>query len=117
MVALVAIGIISAYVFPVMAATDIRGIHRQIVAALLIGLGSLHWTIVATAAVVAVVWLLSTCALPILVLFGVGIPAAAIGAVTRTVFGTLTAEETPTSPPTPRETSPALLHLARGRSQ
>jgi len=115
-VALVVIGIIAAYVFPVMAATDIRGIHRQIVAALLLGLGSLHWTIIATTAVVAVVWMLATFALPILVLFGIGIPAAAIGAVTRIVFGRL-AEEAPTSPPTPRETSPARLHLARGRSQ
>lgn len=116
-VALVAIGIIAAYVFPVMAATDIRGLHRQIVAALLIGLGSLHWTIVATAAVAAVVWLLASFALPILVLFGIGIPAAAIGGVTRSIFGRLAAEETPTSPTTPRETSPARLHLARGRSQ
>jgi uncharacterized membrane protein YesL len=116
-VALVVIGIIAAYVFPVMAATDIRGLHRQIVAALLIGLGSLHWTIVATAAVAAVVWLLASFALPILVLFGIGIPAAAIGGVTRSIFGRLAAEETPTSPTTPRETSPARLHLARGRSQ
>ncbi|WP_312170087.1 DUF624 domain-containing protein [Microbacterium sp.] len=116
-VALVVIGIIAAYVFPVMAATDIRGLHRQIVAALLIGLGSLHWTIVATAAVAAVVWLLASFALPILVLFGIGIPAAAIGGVTRSIFGRLAAEESQTSPPTPRETSPARLHLARGRSQ
>lgn len=115
-VALVVIGIIAAYVFPVMAATDIRGLHRQIVAALLIGLGSLHWTIVATAAVAAVVWLLASFALPILVLFGIGIPAAAIGGVTRSIFGRLAAEESQTSPPTPRETSPARLHLARGRS-
>lgn len=116
-VALVVIGIIAAYVFPVMAATDIRGLHRQIVAALLIGLGSLHWTIVATAAVAAVVWLLASFALPILVLFGIGIPAAAIGGVTRSIFGRLAAEESQTSPPMPRETSPARLHLARGRSQ
>ncbi|HZU94985.1 MAG TPA: DUF624 domain-containing protein, partial [Microbacterium sp.] len=58
--ALVVVAIIAAYVFPVMAATDVRGIPRQIVAALLIGVGSLHWTIVAAAAVAGVVWLLAT---------------------------------------------------------
>lgn len=113
--ALVVIGIIAAYVFPVMAATDIRSIPRQIAAALLIGVGSLHWTIVAAAAVAAAVWLLATCALPVLVLFGVGIPAAAAGFVTRIVFGQL--DDAQTSPPTPRETSPAHLHLARGTSE
>jgi uncharacterized membrane protein YesL len=113
--ALVVVGIIAAYVFPVMAATDVRGIPRQIVAALLIGVGSLHWTIVAAAAVAGVVWLLATCALPILVLFGVGIPAAAAGFITRLVFGQLA--DTPTPPPTPSETSPAHLHLARGTSE
>ncbi|MFT4260312.1 YesL family protein [Microbacterium sp.] len=114
-IALVVISIIASYVFAVMAATDIRSIPRQIVAALLIGIGSLHWTIVAAAAVVGIAWLLATCALPVLVMFGVGIPAAAVGFITRIVFGQL--DDAQTSPPTPRETSPAHPHLARGTSQ
>lgn len=115
--ALAVVAIITAYVFPVMAATDVRGLHRQIVAALLIGIGSLHWTIVASAAVAATVWLLSAFALPLLVLFGVGIPAAAFGFVTRIVFTQLREDEPSTSPPTSRETSPASLHLARGTTE
>ena len=116
-VALVVIGIIAAYVFPVMAATDIPGIHRQIAAALMIGFGSLHWTIVASAAVAGTVWLLSAFALPLLVLFGVGIPAAAFGFVTRIVFGQLADAATQTSPPGAREDTRAPLHLARGTTQ
>jgi uncharacterized membrane protein YesL len=121
-VALVVIGIIAAYVFPVMAATDIRGIHRQVPAALLLGVGSLHWTIVATAAVAAVAWLLVSFALPLLVLFGIGIPATAIGFVTRIAFGALAADAaddatTQTSPPRTRVTAQARLHLARGTSE
>jgi len=142
-VALVIIGIIAAYVFPVMAATDVRGLVRQITAALMIGVGSLHWTIVATAAVAATAWLLSQIALPLLVLFGIGIPAAAIGFVTRIIFGRLLIDAAAeaakaaeadadaaapstkphpqphpqTSPHRARETSPARLHLARGTSE
>jgi len=115
--ALVVIGIIAAYVFPVMAATDVQGIHRQIAAALMIGFGSLHWTIVASAVVAGTVWLLSAFALPLLVLFGVGIPAAAIGFVTRIVFGQLADDATQTSPPGAREITRARLHLARGTTQ
>ncbi|WP_406248887.1 YesL family protein [Microbacterium sp. M] len=120
-VALVVIGIIAAYVFPVMAATDVRGIPRQIAAALMLGIGSLHWTIVAAAAVAATVWLLTSFALPLLVMFGIGIPAAAIGFVTRIVFGQLAADAaataTQTSPPRARVTAQARLHLARGTSE
>lgn len=133
-VALVVIAIIAAYVFPVMAATDVRGIHRQIAAAALLGFGSLHWTIVAGAAVAATVWLLAAFAAPLLVLFGVGIPAAAVGFVTRIIFGQLSAEAaendggaadaasaaptpTRTSSPRARETSRVHVHLAKGTSQ
>ncbi|MEV5068849.1 DUF624 domain-containing protein [Microbacterium sp. LMI12-1-1.1] len=132
--ALVIIAIIASYVFPVMAATDVRGIHRQIAAAALIGFGSLHWTIVAGAAVAGVVWLLAAFGAPLLVLFGVGIPATAAGYVTRIVFGRLSAEAasadsaaadaapaataaTQTSSPRARETSRVHIHLARGTSQ
>lgn len=114
--ALVIVGIIAAYVFPVMAATDIHGMPRQIATALMLGIGSLHWTIVATAAVAGTVWLLATTALPLLVLFGVGIPAAAIGFVTRTVFAGI-ADPTPqTSPPVAHDYPRATLHVARGNT-
>jgi uncharacterized membrane protein YesL len=133
-VALVVIAIIAAYVFPVMAATEVRGIHRQIAAAALIGFGSLHWTIIAGAVVAATVWLLAAFAAPLLVLFGVGIPAAAVGFVTRIIFGQLSAEAadedggaadaapaapapTRTSSPRARETSRVHVHLAKGTSQ
>lgn len=116
-IALVVICIIAAYVFPVMAATDIRGPHRQIAAALMLGVGSLQWTIVAGAAVAGSVWLLATYALPALVLFGIGIPAAAIGFVTRVVFGALAEDDPQTSPPRARESAHARVHLARGTSE
>jgi uncharacterized membrane protein YesL len=133
-VALVVIAIIAAYVFPVMAATQVRGIHRQIAAAALIGFGSLHWTIIAGAVVAATVWLLAAFAAPLLLLFGVGIPAAAVGFVTRIIFGQLAAEAadedggaadaapaapapTRTSSPRARETSRVHVHLAKGTSQ
>jgi uncharacterized membrane protein YesL len=119
--ALIAIGIIGAYVFPVMAATDVRGIGRQLGTALMIGIGSLHWTIVATASVAAVYWLLTTYALPLLFLFGIAVPAAAVGFVTRIVFGRLVADATAqalhTSPPRTRETARVHAHLARGTSE
>lgn len=115
--ALVVIGIVAAYVFPVMAATDVHGIPRQIAAAVMIGFGSLHWTIVASAAVAGIIWLLWSFAVPLLVLFGIGIPAAAVGFVTRVVFGQLAGDAPHTSPPGAREDTRARLHLARGTSQ
>ncbi|MFC4137657.1 MULTISPECIES: YesL family protein [unclassified Microbacterium] len=116
-VALVVICIITAYVFPVMVATDIRGPLRQIAAALMLGIGSLQWTIIAGAAVAGAMWLLATYALPALMLFGIGIPAAAIGFVTRVVFGALTEDDPQTSPPRARESAHARVHLARGTSE
>ena len=120
-VALVVIVIIAAYVFPVMAATDVRGIPRQIAAALMLGVGSLHWTIVAATAVGVTAWLLTSFALPLLVLFGIGIPAAAVGFVTRIVFRQLAADAdaaaAQTSPPRARATAQPRLHLARGTTE
>ncbi|WP_460796462.1 YesL family protein [Microbacterium sp. GXF0217] len=119
--ALVVICVIAGYVFPVMAATDVRGIPRQLAAALMIGVGSLHWTILAATAVGVTVWLLTSFALPLLVLFGIGIPASAVGFVTRIVFRQLAADAadtaTQTSPPRAGATVQARLHLARGTSE
>ena len=89
-VALVVLGIATAYVFPVMAATDVVTVRRRFAAALLIGFGSLHWTIIGAAAVGVAEWLLWTYATPMLLLFGAGVPAFAVGMVTRVVFRPLT---------------------------
>lgn len=85
-VALVVLAVAAAYVYPVMVATDVASVGRQLASALLIGFGSLHWTILGTTAVALTGWLLWQFASPLLVLFGVGIPACAIGVVTRIVF-------------------------------
>lgn len=112
--ALGVIALIAAYVFPVMAATDVRGIPRQVAASFMIGVGSLHWTIIAGGAVALAFWLLATFAPPLLVLFGVGIPAAAFGFVTRIVFTQLVADDIRTSPPGQRATAMPHHQVARG---
>jgi len=84
--ALGVLAIVWAYVYPVLAATDLATIPRQLGGALLIGFGSLHWTILGATAVGAIWWLTWQAALPLLVMFGVGIPAYAVGLVTRAVF-------------------------------
>ncbi|MGH3586703.1 MAG: YesL family protein [Pseudonocardia sp.] len=85
-VALVVLAVAAAYVYPVMAATDAASPARQLASALLIGFGSLHWTILGATAVGLAGWLLWQFALPLLVLFGMGIPAVAVAVVTRIVF-------------------------------
>ena len=78
--------IIAAYVFFVMAALDVDTIPRQLASAVLVGLGSLHLTIIGAAAVAGLGWLLARYASPLLVMFGVGLPATAAGLITRRVF-------------------------------
>ncbi len=92
-VALAVLGVTAAYVFPVMVATDVAGVPRQLAAALLLGLGSLHWTMLGATVVGLAAWLLWQLALPLFFLFGVGIPACAVGVVTRIVYRDL--EEPP----------------------
>ncbi|WP_129787997.1 YesL family protein [Promicromonospora panici] len=99
--ALGVLAVVWAYVYPVLAATDLATIPRQLGGALLIGFGSLHWTILGATAVCAIWWLTWQLALPLLVVFGVGIPAFAVGLVTRAVFrglATDTDEEARTRP-------------------
>jgi uncharacterized membrane protein YesL len=90
--ALVVLAITASYVYPVLAATDLATIPRQLGGALMIGLGSLHWTILGATVVGATWWVLWQLALPLLVLFGTGIPAYAVGLVTRAVFRGLTTD-------------------------
>lgn len=116
--ALVLVCIIAAYVFPIMAATDIRGILRQLASALLMGIGSLHWTLLAAVTVGGAVWLLAAHALPVLVLFGIGIPAAVVGFVTRNVLGAIVAEDAAeSSHPQAGADARRRLHLARGTAE
>jgi len=91
-VAMFLLFIAGAYVFPIAVATDQRAIHRRFAAAFLVGIGSLHWTIIAAAATVGWVWLLYSYALPVLPLFAMVVPATAIGLITRSVFRKLAAD-------------------------
>ncbi|WP_277209414.1 YesL family protein [Isoptericola croceus] len=85
-VALAVLGVAASYVYPVMVATDLPTISRQLAGALLLGFGSLHWTVLGAVTVGLTSWALAQFALPLLVLFGVGIPACAIGLVTRIAY-------------------------------
>lgn len=93
-IALVVVAIVAAYVFSVMAVLDVTSIRRQISTALIIGLGSLHWTIIGVAAVAVTTWALFRFAFPLLFVFGVGLPAAVFAFIARGVF-----RELETSPP------------------
>lgn len=112
--ALVVLAITTAYVYPVLVATDLTTIPRQLGGALLIGFGSLHWTVLGATLVGAAWWLLWQFALPLLVLFGVGIPAFAVGLVTRAVFRGLAPDEAPDAPPD-EEAEPAVPRTAVAR--
>ncbi|WP_418276017.1 YesL family protein [Isoptericola jiangsuensis] len=85
-VALVALVIVAAYVFPVMAATDITSIWRQLGSALLIGLGSLHWTVLGATVLGVAAWLTWHFAAPLFLLYGAGVPALVVALITRIVF-------------------------------
>src|SRR5699024_1277612 len=52
LMALAVLWIVTAYVFTVLAALDVHGLRAQLVSALMLGIGSLHWTILGTTAVV-----------------------------------------------------------------
>jgi uncharacterized membrane protein YesL len=84
--ALAVLAVAASYVYPVLVATELTTVPRQLGGALLIGFGSLHWTVLGATVVGATWWVLWQFALPLLVLFGMGIPAFAVGLVTRAVF-------------------------------
>lgn len=92
-IALFVLFVAAAYVFPVAVATDQIALHRRFGAALLIGFGSLHWTIIAAAASLGAVWLLYTFALPLAPFFGLVVPTTAIGLITRSVFSQLVEDD------------------------
>ncbi len=112
--ALGVLGMVTAYVFPLMSATRLDSIPRLISGALLVGLGSLHWTALGAAASSAVLWLLWQASPLLAIAFGVAVPAAAIGLVSRVVlreFGEPTrdpAEPPSLLPPSRRRTRTAI---------
>ncbi|MGO1227077.1 DUF624 domain-containing protein [Brachybacterium sp. AOP42-E1-35] len=81
LLALGVLWIIAAYVFTVLAALDVKGLRAQLTSALLLGLGSLHWTIIGTTVVVIGHALMLRFAVPLLALFAVALPAAVFAAI------------------------------------
>src|SRR5699024_6740121 len=116
LMALAVLWIVTAYVFTVLAALDVHGLRAQLVSALMLGIGSLHWTILGTTAVVIGYGLMLRFAVPLLALFGVGLPAAVFAAICSRILRDLepsSAEEPHTSPrPLAR---PATRTVARSR--
>lgn len=111
--ALFVLVVAAAYAFPIAAATDIIAVHRRFGAALLVGFGSLHWTIIAVAASAAALWLMWQFAAPLLLLFGLAIPQTAFGLVTRTVFRQL-ADDSEVAGPSPIPDPVPHRNTARG---
>ena len=108
LVALAVLWIITAYVFTVLAALDVQGLRAQLVSALMLGIGSLHWTILGTTAVVIGYGLMLRFAVPLLALFGVGLPAAVFAAICSRILRDLE----PSSAEEPRTTPRPLAHSA-----
>ena len=79
--ALTVLWIITAHIFFVMAALDVKGLRAQLSSALLLGVGSLHWTILGTTAVVSGYLLMLRFAVPLLLMFGIGLPAVVFAAI------------------------------------
>lgn len=91
-VALVVYAVSLFYVFSVMAALDLRTLRETVAASLMLGFGSLHWTVLGGTAVLGAGYVLSQHALPVLGLLGAALPAAVVGFVTRVVYRDLDGE-------------------------
>jgi len=100
--ALVVLGVITAYVFAVMAALDVRGLRAQFSGALLLGVGSLHLTIIGTTAVAIAYALMLRFAAPAFLLFGASLPAFVVTLIVRRILRDLQGGPTePSSTTTP----------------
>ncbi|HIZ36038.1 MAG TPA: DUF624 domain-containing protein [Candidatus Ruania gallistercoris] len=93
LLALVLLAVITAYVYFVLAALEVNTIRSTLTAALLLGVGSLHWTIIGTTAVAALYWLMYRFALPLLPLVGIALPMAVVGLIVRSVFRRLAEDD------------------------
>lgn len=87
---LAVIVMVGAYVFPLMAASDITSVPGLLRGALFIGWGALPWTLLGGAFVVALTLAIWSLGPAIALLLGAAIPATTIGLITRVVFGPLT---------------------------
>lgn len=121
LLALVVLAVIAAYVYFVLAALDVTTIRSTLSAALLLGVGSLHWTILGTTAVAALYWLMYRFALPLLPMVGIGLPMAVVALIVRGVFRQLAeaeVEDTATNALAGRgaETAVPVGTAARGRT-
>lgn len=106
--ALALLWVISAYIFFVMAALDVKGLRAQLSSALLLGLGSLHWTILGTTAVAIGYLLMVRFAVPLLLMFGIGLPAVVFAAICARILRDLEPDPAQTTDSTPRiEAHPA----------
>src|SRR5699024_6500315 len=80
----------------------------QLVSVLMLGIGSLHWAILRTTAVVIGYGLMLRFAVPLLALFGVGLPAAVFAAIYSRILRDLE----PSSAEQPHTTPRPLAHSA-----
>lgn len=85
-VALGVLGVAAAYVFPLMSATGLGTLRQLFAVALLVGFGSLHWTVLGATVSLAALWAMWQVAPLLAGAFGVGVPAVAVALVTRVVF-------------------------------
>ena len=116
LLALAVLWIIAVHVFTVLAALDVQGLRSQLVSALLLGLGSLHWTILGTTAVVIGYALMLRFAVPLLAMFGVALPAAVFAAICSRILRDLEPSETEDPRTAPRlPAHPATRTVARSR--
>lgn len=110
-VALCALGVVAAYVFPLMSAIGLESHGRLFAAALLVGLGSLHWTILAATASAVVLYALWQVAPLLAGVFGFGVPALAFALVTKSVLRELTPEAVAAA--SPAVVSPLIRRFSR----
>lgn len=123
LLALAVLWILTAYVFFVMAALDLCGLRAQLSGALLLGLGSLHWTVLGTTAVLAGYGFMIRFAVPLLAMFGVALPAVVFAAICRRILRDLETDPPPARTPVlsrtaarPAERTDALLRRSPSAS-
>jgi len=104
LVALAALVLIGAYVFFVMAATEVVGARRQIVTALLLGVGSLHWSVLGATGMTLAYLAMFRLAMPLLLLLGAVLPALLVALILRSAWRDL-----PRDPEAVRTDAPAPL--------
>ena len=96
--------LIGAYVFFVMAATEVVGARRQIVTALLLGVGSLHWSVLGATGITLAYLAMFRLAMPLLLLLGAVLPALLVALILRSAWRDL-----PRDPEAVRTDAPAPL--------